>query len=114
MTPAGLVSIELREQILRVCLERVEEPEARGFIAHDHRVPNQRGQQGKRVTEIVTGDRFGGAQVKPAREGAESREELLLLIGQQVDAPVDRPAQGLLARGGVSRTFDEEVESVLQ
>jgi len=44
-------------------------------------------------------DRFGGLQGEAADEDCEPPEQLLLLAGQQLVAPVHGPAQRLLAFG---------------
>jgi len=45
----------------------------------------------------LTASKDGGVEIEAACEDSEAREELALLGGQQLEAPVDRGAQCLLA-----------------
>ena len=64
-------------------------------------MPHERGEQCEWVAELVSGDRLGRVQVEPARERAKTGEELPLLFGEKIDAPVDRTSECLLTGRGV-------------
>src|SRR5256885_2956956 len=53
-------------------------------------------------------------QSKPAREDAESREEIALAPVEQVVTPRDRVAEGLLALGPVPCTAGQELQALGQ
>ena len=98
-----------------VVAQGVEQPVADGAVGSltfDHRRVDQGGDP---VDDVVIGpgDGFGCGQVERSEEDREAIEELLLLGGEQLVAPVDGRSEALLARGGRSGG-DEEPEAVVE
>ena len=93
------------EPFERVLADRLEHPEPLPGVAKKALV-----HEALERVEIGTGDRLGCVQRAPAGEYCEAGEELLLVVGEKLVAPVDRGAQGLLARVAVAPT-SEEVEA---
>jgi hypothetical protein len=57
---------------------------------------------------------FGSLQRKPADKHSQAAKQALLVFAQQVVAPVDRAANGLLAGRQVARAAGEERQRVCQ
>ena len=114
VTVPRVIGVEFREDLERVGAERVEEAVAVRTGPGDHRLLHQRGQQLERFREPVTGDCEGGVEVEGAGEHAGSGEEPALLLGEQLEAPVDRRPERLLPFGGVDTAADEQVEAIRQ
>jgi hypothetical protein len=109
---SALVSVELGEHVQRVGAKRVEQAVAIGAPSGDHGLLHKGRQQFERLRESRAGDLECAVEVKAAGEHAEPSEERALVVGQQLEAPVDGGAQGLLSLGGVDATFHEEFEAV--
>ncbi len=117
MTPAGVVGIEVREEVGGVDAQCVQQPEPIGTVAHHHAVTHQGDQEIERnVVASVRriGDLAGGVEIEPTGEDPQPGEEGLLRLGQEPDAPLDRAKQGLLASGGISGTVGQELEPVVE
>ena len=114
MTVTGLVGVEVGEHFDGVDAQRVQQPVAVMAGAGDHRLFDQRRQQLQRRVQTLTSDAQRGVEIETARKCPESGEERPLVARQQLEAPVDRAAQRLLALGDGGSTIDQQPEAVLE
>ena len=111
---AGLVGVEVGEDVECVGPQRVEQPVSVVAAAGDHRLLDERRQQLERRVRAFTGDVQRGVEVERAGEDAEPCEELSLVGCQELEAPVDRGAQCLLPLGDRGTAVDQQPEAVLE
>ena len=101
------------EQLERVFANGLQHPEpclASGIHANDEVVVDERRER----VEIGAADLVGGSERGTRRQRREAAEHALLARRKQVDAPANRLAQRLLARGQVARPAGEQRQPVVQ
>ena len=95
--PQRLAVAALGQPLERVLANRLQHPEA--WLAAGHALGAEQVVAQERFHTVddveleVPGDGVGSSQREAADEDAEAREEHLLLLGQEVEAPLDRGAQ---------------------
>ena len=115
----GLGLAALLQLLPRILVDGLQHHEARltlrSLLPPEEALLQQRLDPLQRV-QIAFGvaDLLYGLQGAASREDRQPAEERLLLLVQQVVAPVDGTAQGLLAGGQVARPSLQELQAVAQ
>ena len=111
----------LRQALARVLADRLEHSEprlaaGRVLASNQALVDERRDPVGNVQADVEAGiaDGLRGLEGPAPAEHRQSPEENPFGLVEQVEAPVDRPAQGLLARGQIAGTPDEERQALLE
>jgi hypothetical protein len=109
MRGSELLGLSRVPEVLRgVLANRLEHPVTLARMANQTLVDERL----QRV-EIGLRDRLGGFESAAAEEDGEPAEEALLVLGEQVVAPLDRRPEGALPLRSVSSAAREEWQALL-
>jgi len=106
--------IVILELHARVVPDRLEHEEARLAVGLLLRTQQVDLEQSLDRVEACVADRLRRLESKATREDAQPAEQALLLLGEELEAPVERCAQGLLALRPVARAAAKELQPLAE
>ena len=80
-------------------------------VEHDERLVDEVGEQ---VEHVAAGDGLGGLQREAPREDGEAAQQRLLVVGEELVAPVDGRLQGAVAGERGAAPVGEQAEAIVE